>query len=345
MRLLLICPSWGRACGIASYTERLRSGLDALGVASDVATNPANIKRHVDDGGYDGILLQHEYSLYYFNLIAILTILERSRIPLVITMHNTDNRGWMGAQHLFLFRTRAKLVVHSKAALDNLLQANPALEASPPTIIPMGSPDPRETLSPPEEARLEMGLPPKAFVVGFFGFAAEHKGIPNLIKALFLLPDVLGFISAATHPVNPLAVDRIYEACGLFRLSPARNEHGNVILSHDRIPDRKLGSYQHAVDVVVLPYVMHGASVSTSMMAHEVLAARRPLVATDVPYFSDLSDGEVLKIPDNQPRTIAEAIATLRDNPSLRESLVARAAAYSEEHSWPKVARCYLDLL
>jgi glycosyltransferase involved in cell wall biosynthesis len=140
-------------------------------------------------------------------------------------------------------------------------------------------------------------------------------------------------------------VDGIYAECGLPRQPVARNEHLNVILTHDRIPDEKFGRYQHAVDVIVFPYAMHGASVSTSMMAHEALASGRPVVVTDVAYFSDLTDGEVLKMPDNQPETIAGAITALRDDASFRESLAARATAYSEQRSWPKVAQCYLDLL
>lgn len=344
MRLLLICPSWGRACGIASYTKQLRQGLDTLGVESDVATHPAAIKRYLDDSSYDGILLQHEYGLYYFNLIAVLTLVDRTRIPFIITMHNTDHRGWMGAQHLFLFKTRAKFVVHSEAARKNLLRAQPRLEASRLTIIPMGSPDYREMFGPVEEVRREMGLPPDGFVVGFFGFAAEHKGIPNLVKAILTLPDVVGYVNATVHPTNPFAVDAIYSECGLRRVLPERNRCGNVVLAHQQIPDHKFGRYQNAVDMIVLPYTMHGASISTSMMAHQALASGRPLVTTDVAYVSDLRD-EVLKIPDNRPETIAGAIAALRDDRGLRETLTARAMAYAEEHSWPRVAQSYLDLL
>ncbi len=344
MRLLLICPSWGRACGIASYTAHLRKGLEDIGVASDVAINPAAVKRLLEGGGYDAVLLQHEYSLYYFNLVAVLTLVDRTKLPFVITMHNTDHRGWMGAQHLFLFKTRAKFVVHSEGARDNLLRGRPAPDASRLSVVPMGSPDYRETFGPIEQVRQEMGLPPDRFVVGFFGFAAEHKGIPNLVKALLQLPDVQGYISATVHPVNPLAVDAIYAQCGISRQKPAANRFENVLLLHERIPDEKFGRYQHAVDVIALPYAVHGASISTSMMAHEAIAAGRPVIATEVPYFSDL-DQELLKIPDNSPATIARAIVTLRDDAELRRTLSDRAAAYAAAHTWPKLAQEYLALL
>lgn len=345
MRLLLVCPSWGRACGIASYTARLREGLAALGVKADVAGGPpAAAERMLRDAGYDGILMQHEYGLYYFNLVATLNTLTRAGLPLVITMHNTDNRGWMGAQHLFLFKAGAHVVVHSQAALDNLARGRPRPDLSHTSIIAMGSPDYVPTFGSREEVRAELGLAADRFTVGFFGFASQHKGIPELVAALGRLPDVTGYINAAMHPANPLAVDALYQETGLRRQRPDGSENENVVMSHRTIPDAVFGRYMNAMDLVVLPYSVHGESVSTSMMAHEALAAGRAVVATDVPYFSDLRD-EVYRIPDNRPETIAEAIIYLRDNPAEREALGRRALDYAQSHSWPVVARSYLDLI
>jgi len=344
VRLILICPSWGRVCGIASYSRQLVEGLRVLGVETDVATTPAALGNLLGRRQYGGILMQHEYGLYYFNLIAMLNQADRSGLPFIVTMHNSDHRGWMGAQHLFLFKGRAKFVVHSEITRDNLLRVPVSLDASRLTVIPMGSPDFREQFGPVEDVRREMGLPPGGFVVGFFGFAAEHKGIPDLVKALLGLTNVTGYISATVHPVNPHAVDAIYERSGLTRLPGEKGVYGNVTLSHEWIPDEKFGRYQNAMDAIVLPYSMHGESVSTSMMAHVVLACGRPTIVTAVPYFADLGD-TVLRIPDNQPETIAAAIEALRKDPGLRESLAARAAGYAAEHAWPRVAQSYVDLL
>jgi glycosyltransferase involved in cell wall biosynthesis len=344
VRLILICPSWGRVCGIASYSHQLREGLRVLGVESDVATTPASLAGLLGNRRHDGILLQHEYGLYYFNLIAMLNQADRSGLPFIITMHNSDHRNWMGAQHLFLFKTRAKLVVHSRITLNNLLKTRQPVDASRLTIIPMGSPDLEDQFGPVDDVRREMGLPAGGFVVGFGGFAAEHKGIPNLIQALFRLPDVTGYVNAAVHPVNPHAVDAIYDSVGLDRLPGERGVYRNVTISHEWIPDEKFGRFQNALDVIVLPYSMHGESISTSMMAHVALACRRPTVVTAVAYFDDLGD-TVLTIPDDRPETIATAIQKLRADPDLRERLATRAASYAAEHSWPRVAQNYLDLL
>ncbi len=344
VRLLIICPSWGRPCGIASYTSRLREGLKALGVASDVVTHPDEVRESLRAGSYDGVLLQHEYSLYYFNLIQVLRALEEVRLPLVITMHNTDQQGWMGAQHLFLFRTGAWVVVHSQAARDNLLAGKARPDESKLVIIPMGCPDYRSTFGPREEVRAELGLPADAFVVGFFGFAAPYKKVPNLIKAVQRLPGVMGYIHASVHPTNPWAVDQIYRECGLPRRHPGRNRVGNVVLVHEPLPDERFGRAQNAMDIVALPYDKHGSSISTSMMAYEALASYRPVLTTRVVYFSELED-EVLKVSSPDPDILAGAIRYLQENDEVRQRLVASAARLVERNSWPRVAERYLEVL
>lgn len=344
MRLLVVCPSWGRACGIASYTRRLGEGFDSLGVAWDVATSPATITQRLSQGSYDGVILQHEYGLYYFNLIATLNALEGCGLPFLITMHNSDHRAWMGAQHLFLFGTRAKIVVHSQSAFDDLHRGSFTPKPGRLSIIPMGSPDLSASFGPREQVRREMGLDPEAFVVGFFGFAAAHKGVANLIRALSSLPDLCGYISATRHPTNPGAVDEIYTVTGLSRSSRRVDRYGNITMTHEVIPDGPYGRYQNAVDIIALPYRLHGESVSTSMLAHEVLAAYRPIIATDVVYFSDLR-GVVHMIPNDQPETIGRAIVTLRDDAALREALCQKAKDYATQHSWPRVAESYLEAL
>ncbi|MCL4425363.1 MAG: hypothetical protein M1299_08675 [Firmicutes bacterium] len=344
MRLLLVCPSWGRSCGIASYTQHLRTGLSACHVESDVAVSPKTIQKFLEDHDYDGILMQHEYGLYYFNLVSVLKTLEKAAIPLIITMHNTDHGSWMGGQHLFLFHTKGKIVVHSQAAKENLLKAEYHPKELSITLMPMGCPDYPATSDSLAEIRDEMGLPLDRFVVGFFGFAASHKRIPELIQALSYLPEVTGYIHATAHPVNPHAAGEIYRECGISRHSPDRNTAGNVILRHDPIPDEKFGRYMKAVDAIVLPYGHHGTSISTSMMAHEALASLRPVVTSNAIYFSDLQE-EVLKLPDSHPQTIAEAIDTLRQHPELRDNLVAHASRYVKENAWPRIAERYLGLL
>ena len=344
MRLLLICPSWGRQCGIAWYTKNLRRGLESLGLETEVAVRPEDLEERLRLGAFDGILMQHEYGLYYFNLVQILNLVEKARAPLAITMHNTDNTGWMAAQHIFLFRGRARFVVHSEAAVRNMSLDRQGPSPDRLSVIPMGCPTFDGSLISAVEVRRRLGLAPERFAVGFFGFASIHKEIPNLIRAILAKPYLDGYIHATTHPTNPRAVDDIYRECDLTRSLSSRSTFRNLTLCHDPIPDEEFGAHQRAVDAIVLPYTHHGKSVSTSMMAHEAIASSRPVMTTSVVYFSDLRD-EVLKIADSSPESIGKGLASLYRDQGLRRRLVHSASRYVKANAWPAVARRYLDVL
>lgn len=328
---------------------------------ADVAAGREEVVRGLASRAYAGIILQFEYALYPSGLGDFLDVVATAGPPVVVTVHSVNLNGRRKREaNRLLGELPAVFVVHSEAQLESLRLAGipgaaraagiPATAATA-AIIPMGCPDLSSTFGPRAVVRREMGLGPAEFVVGFFGFAAAHKGIPNLIRALALLPGVRGYIAATTHPANPEAVDGIYEACGFPRLPPGRGDLGterrdlcNVVMVHDYLPDRVFGRYQNAVDVIVLPYATRGSSVSASMLICEALASGRPVIATDIVYFSGLGH-EVLRIPDSQPETIAAAIEAVRRDPGLAASLVMRARGYAREHSWAKVARRYLDAL
>jgi glycosyltransferase involved in cell wall biosynthesis len=344
MRLLLICPSWGRQCGIAWYTKNLRRGLESLGLETAVAARPRDIEERLRLGAFDGILMQHEYGLYYFNLVQFLNLVHKTRVPFAITMHNTDNTGWMAAQHIFLFRGRARFVVHSEAAARNMSLDRQCPSPDRLFVIPMGCPTFDGSRVSAEEIRRRLELAPERFVVGFFGFASAHKETPNLIRAILAKPYLSGYIHATTHPTNPRAVDDIYRECGLPRSQSNRVTFRNLTLCHDPIPDEEFGAYQRAMNVIVLPYTRQGKSVSTSMMAHEAIASLRPVMTTSVVYFSDLRD-EVLKIADASPESIGQGLESLYRDQGLRQRLVHSASKYVEANTWSAVARRYLGVL
>ncbi len=362
-RVLLVCPSWGQPCGIASYTARLKAGLEAGGVRVNVARDGPEVRRRLRGSkvtttkGYLGVILQFEYALYRHGLRRLVEELEESGLPVAVTLHSVNSGDGHKKANRLLLGLPATFVTHSEEARMELRRARRRLggkwRRGRTAVVPVGCPDPAPEPKPAAEpgyapcTRREMGLGEDEFVVGFFGFAAAHKGVPNLVRALATLPDVRGFIAATAHPRNPKAVEAIHEEIdrGRNAAEPAATAAGgNVIMVHERIPDEDFLRCQNAVDVIVLPYTVRGATISSSMVACEALAGRRPVIVTDVPYFSGLGDA-VYRIPDSEPETIAAAITTLRRDAALRQALVERALRYAEEHSWPKVARRYLKLL
>jgi glycosyltransferase involved in cell wall biosynthesis len=80
------------------------------------------------------------------------------------------------------------------------------------------------------------------------------------------------------------------------------------------------------------------------MMAYEALASYRPVLTTDVVYFSELKD-EVLKVSRPDPDVLAGAIRYLQENDEVCKRLVAGATRLVEQYSWPRVAERYLEVL
>ena len=110
----------------------------------------------------------------------------------------------------------------------------------------------------------------------------------------------------------------------------------SVTLIGDYLPEREVVRFLHAMDVNVLPYRDHGL-IGTSAAARTVMAARKPMIVTDVPFFSDLGP-EVYKIPSADPGEIAKALRRVLSDPELRAELVQRMDEYLERNDWSVAA-------
>ena len=73
----------------------------------------------------------------------------------------------------------------------------------------------------------------------------------------------------------------------------------------------------------------------------EAMAAGRPLVVSDLPgYRSVARDGAQGRlVTPGDPRALADAIASLLDNPSLRRAMGEEGRRTVAEYDWPVVAR------
>ncbi len=124
----------------------------------------------------------------------------------------------------------------------------PALRSKPGFIIPHGNirdAYPAVEIS-REDARLRLGIPPSARVVGFFGSIERYKGITELVEAFSALNDHRAVLYAA----------------GKCYLTPQERAHIEHIAARDNrvrlrleyIPDADAASYIRASDLVVLPF-------------------------------------------------------------------------------------------
>lgn len=62
--VLFLCPSWGKRCGIAQYTQYAVQGIEARGSPASVAVSCQELIERCKAGTIDAFFVQHEYGLF-----------------------------------------------------------------------------------------------------------------------------------------------------------------------------------------------------------------------------------------------------------------------------------------
>ncbi|NLG79348.1 MAG: glycosyltransferase [Firmicutes bacterium] len=355
-RVLMVVPSWGKRCGISDYARALVEHLGDCGVeATIVPSGSAGVllplfrslrcaggsaRSLSRDPSYDTdridiVHFQYEFVLYDIDdLSSAVAVLHDAGVPAVATAH--DFAPGLTRHNGLVARAFSRLIVHSQEARAAYCGAG--ADPARVVVIPMGC----NTYSFDGEVAgvgslddevTGMGARP---AVGFFGFCLPHKGMIELAMAVqevrrtypglkcFMLSSVAPYHSSRTFAA------RLKETLARPELSDA------VTLIDDYLPEGEAVRFLHAMDVNVLPYHDHGL-IGTSAAARTVIAAGRPMIVTDVPFFSDLGP-EVYKIPSADPGEIGKALRRLLGDPALRAGLTRRMDEFLKRNDWPSVA-------
>jgi len=130
----------------------------------------------------------------------------------------------------------------------------------------------------------------------------------------------------------------------------AADAHSERVRFLGLVPPREVPAYQMAADVLVLPNsgkLTISREHTSPLKLFEYMAARRPIVASDLPSIREiLTDGvnAVLVNPDD-PEALAGGIQRVLDNPEWAQGLAERAFQDVQEYTWEKRARRILDRL
>jgi glycosyltransferase involved in cell wall biosynthesis len=189
--------------------------------------------------------------------------------------------------------------------------------AHPAWPVPTGLPDP--------------GLPSDRLVVGCFGHFNPAKRLPQLLAAFERLrerlPEALLLLVGSFAP-------------GL------RVELPDDVMHVDYTPEDRLWSLLQATDVCVgLRYPTMG---ETSGIVMRALSVGRPLVVSDVGWFSELPDEVALKVPiaDVEVELLAAQLEALARDPERRAAMGAAARTLAErDHDVGRVAEAYASAL
>jgi glycosyltransferase involved in cell wall biosynthesis len=176
-------------------------------------------------------------------------------------------------------------------------------------------------------------------VVGCFGVVNASKRIPELLRAFAAVrsrhPETTLLLVGPTSPGFDL--ERRLQRLGLADEGVRRETW---------VDERRLRELMAGVDVTVsLRYPTMG---ETSGIAIRSLSLGKPLVVSDVGWFSELPDGVALKVPvdDGEVETLAAALELLVTRADVRDEMGRAAGTLAHrEHDLDHVAELYAAAL
>lgn len=170
------------------------------------------------------------------------------------------------------------------------------------------------------QARIVLGLPQEAFIVGFTGSFIERKGPLRLLAALNMVPDAFGLFLGRGLQVP--RGERVLHA------GPVSNELVPLMLA--------------ACDVYCLPSLAE----SLSCAELEAAACGLPLVVSDRPFNTMfLDDRHALFVDPLSPDSIAKAIKLLMTSPAKRQEMAIACRDMAEQHSLARRVTRLFDIV
>jgi glycosyltransferase involved in cell wall biosynthesis len=187
-----------------------------------------------------------------------------------------------------------------------------------------------------EEARKYLSLPLRAKVILFFGFVREYKGLIFLIEALpeirKRMPDIKLIIAGDFHDDKQKYLHKI-EELGI----------ASTVAIYDRfIPDREVGRYFSAADLIVLPYV----SATQSGILQIAYGFGKPVVVTSVGGLPEVvDDGRTgYVVPPKNAKALASSVVRFFEENKGSE-FTAAIQRERDRFSWRKMVETIEDLM
>jgi glycosyltransferase involved in cell wall biosynthesis len=192
-----------------------------------------------------------------------------------------------------------------------------------------------------EECRREVGLPLDRPIIGFIGrflTLGEEKGIPELVRAMAIVPKIRGREPLLVCVGGPMSAVDSYRRIAADAGTP---EHRLLFVDH--VSSTDVPTWTRALDVgaSLLPDLPHYALYASSMKLFEYMAGEAAVLASDLPATRDVvrhGENGWLVAPTDVVGA-AHAITTLLHDDKVRARLVTRAAADVRESGWTERAR------
>ncbi|HLD27961.1 MAG TPA: glycosyltransferase [Patescibacteria group bacterium] len=267
------------------------------------------------------IYTRHPEIIWLFSVKGCRTVYEAHRWP-----------GRRAKLHNFLVKQAAKVIVLTESLKELFLKSG--FGEAKVMVVPDGVDLKIFDLDLTKEAaRAQLGLSQNKIILGYTGSfktMGRDKGLVDVLKSLRLLaperPDVL-FMAVGGSKQDIGHYQKIADELGLK----------NRILLLARVDLDKLAVYQKAFDILLMPFPNreHYARYMSPLKMFEYMAARRPVIATDLPSIREvLSEANAVLVKPDNPYDLARGIKEILANPDLAEKLANQAFLDAKDYSW-----------
>jgi glycosyltransferase involved in cell wall biosynthesis len=173
-------------------------------------------------------------------------------------------------------------------------------------------------------------------IIATTGFIRQHKGLPELIRAIGLLRDEFPQIELRAQCALYPSEDSRQELTNCLAAIEETGLGATVFLDTGFYPLDQLHERLARADLPVLPY--GSSSEGGSAAAATCLGVGLPLVVSGALIFDELRD-TAFTLESNSPTSIAQALARILRSQELYEQLIHQANNYAESHSWEAVSK------
>src|SRR6266849_1818561 len=169
-----------------------------------------------------------------------------------------------------------------------------------------------------------------------FGKWGTYKRLEVLIEAFTQLaqrlPDIKLVIAGSNHPATPGYIESVRDR---WKNNPLMEFHGYL-------PEEKIADLFIDSSVLVLPYSSAGGP---SGVAHQACEFAVPIVASDLPDFSDMADAAQIAIEffeRENPNSLAETLERLLADPARRIEMAEQNFAVALRMTMQEVVSSYV---
>jgi len=363
-----------RCCGIATFTQDLRSALLGAGAFQDapVAMVSDDLERYVypeevkivlsetNRDGYraaaesvnrlhiDAVSLQHEFGIFGGPAGSwVLDFLKNVKAPVVTTCHTILRDPSPEQRRIMQDITRysSRLVVMAEKGRE-LLGDVYGVPDEKTCVIPHGIPD--ATVPPAERASIRESLGWSGRKVLFtFGLVGPSKGLEQAILALPEIvkrhPNVLYVVTGATHPNLLRTLGESYRE-KLQSLAEELNVAEHLQFINRFVSRAELIQLIAAADIYLTPY-LNEAQITSGTLAY-AFGMGKPVISTPYWHAAELlANDHGILVPFRDHAQLANAANLLLDNDEVREAISARAYEKGRSMTWDAVGRSYAETI